>query len=354
MNIGFALTRHCNLRCAHCIRDDVTDVRSLDPDLLASILDQAMDLFPRLEVSFTGGEPLIHPSLFRVVREVGRRDLPYRLVTNGWHVTRTLPVLESYRPERVHLSLSGATRAVHDAERGRGSWNRLLEALAALTSREIPVVLSLVVDRRTRQQLRQAADLAEELGVPSLQYILPTPVPESVARDSDLAPHEWLPVRREVAALDGEEARDVDLHMSYGGPFEGEEEACRTFRLDRLYIDAEGRVASCCQLSEYGRNEAEVVADLNRVSLAVAYQRYADRLREQWMATRPPAESDDLFTQFPCLRCARANGKLTWLKEFPRSPWSGAAEMEGIGELGCVASEGSRDLPVTAANQGAH
>ena len=34
MLLGFAITEHCNLRCPHCIRDDVTTVRSLEPALV--------------------------------------------------------------------------------------------------------------------------------------------------------------------------------------------------------------------------------------------------------------------------------------------------------------------------------
>src|SRR2546428_8041888 len=45
MLLGFALTEHCNLRCPHCIRDDVTTVRSLDAALVESVLDQAIALY---------------------------------------------------------------------------------------------------------------------------------------------------------------------------------------------------------------------------------------------------------------------------------------------------------------------
>jgi len=37
MEIGFALTQHCNLRCPHCIRDDVTTVQSLSVELIKKI-----------------------------------------------------------------------------------------------------------------------------------------------------------------------------------------------------------------------------------------------------------------------------------------------------------------------------
>jgi hypothetical protein len=41
---------------------------------------------------------------------------------------------------------------VHDTERGRGSFRRVLLAVALLTSRRIPTSLAFVVDRRDRHQ----------------------------------------------------------------------------------------------------------------------------------------------------------------------------------------------------------
>jgi MoaA/NifB/PqqE/SkfB family radical SAM enzyme len=56
---GFALTEHCNLRCPHCIRDDVTTVRSLPPELVLRTVDDALALFGAgaMAASFTVGEP---------------------------------------------------------------------------------------------------------------------------------------------------------------------------------------------------------------------------------------------------------------------------------------------------------
>src|SRR5438270_6936998 len=74
MLLGFALTEHCNLRCPHCIRDDVTTVRSLDAALIESIVDQAVELYGSVTASFTGGEPLLHPEFHRIVAACAARD----------------------------------------------------------------------------------------------------------------------------------------------------------------------------------------------------------------------------------------------------------------------------------------
>jgi MoaA/NifB/PqqE/SkfB family radical SAM enzyme len=326
MLLGLALTEHCNLRCPHCIRDDVTTVRSLDAALIESVLDQALALYAgagsSVTASFTGGEPLLHPEFHRIVAACATRNVPYRFVSNGWHVKRLMPLFDRHPPEAVRLSLSGATEAIHDAERGRGSFRRVLLAVALLTSRRIPAALSIVIDRRDRHQLGAAADLAEGLGCIRLHVILPQPVPGSVARDSDLRPEEWMAVRHETEAIAREPGRRTIVALDYGAPFDGPETACDTFALRRIYVDTHGRVCTCCQLSQYGGNEAEVVADLHHESLIDAHRKYVERLRELRAAQAPRRDSGDVFDTLPCIRCARASGKLDWLTAYPASPWS--------------------------------
>ena len=97
-------------------------------------------------------------------------------------------------------------------------------------------------------------------------------------------------------------------------------------------MDTRGRVCTCCQLSQYGANEAEVVADLNSESLAAAHRKYVARLGSLRAAQAPPARAGaaDVFDTLPCIRCARASGKLDWLAAHPSSAWSAAAAPEPI------------------------
>lgn len=324
MLFGFALTQHCNLRCPHCIRDDVTTVQTLDVGVIERTLDDARHLFGDVTASFTGGEPLLHPRFSDIVAACGARGVPYRFVSNGWHLSRVLPLLDRYPPQAVRLSLSGADREVHDAERGRDSFRRVLLAVAMLTSRRTPVELSIVIDRRDRHQLEAAAELAEGLGCVRLHYILPQPVPGSVARDSDLPPGEWRPVVREIEAIAERPGRRTAIQIDYGAPSDQPEARCDTFALRRVYVDARGRLTTCCQLSEYGFNEADVVADLHAESLADVWPRYVARLAAQEQASRPAG--GDALDPFPCLRCARACCKLEWLRAHPQNSWAQALE----------------------------
>ena len=321
MLLGFAIAEHCNLRCPHCIRDDVTSVWNLEPDLIASVVDQARDLYGSVLVSLTGGEPLLHAEFPRIIEILAERRVPYRIVSNGWHVQRELPIMRCYAPQAVRLSLSGGTAETHDAERGRGSFRRLLTAVALFTSERIPCYLSLVVDRRSRPEIRIAADLAESLGCLGISFILPQPTPGSAGRNSDLPPEDWFRAKRAVEALAQKPERQSQITLDYGHPFEHVEELCDTFSLRRMYVDAQGRLCTCCQLSDYGSNEAEVVADLHVVTLAEAHDRYVTRLAELRDAQQPDRAHPRLTDPYPCLRCARASQKLQWLQDFPQSSW---------------------------------
>jgi len=353
--LGFAITGHCNLRCPHCIRDDVVRVQELEPELIERVLDDAIALWPgALRVSLTGGEPLIHRRFDDIITSIATRGLSYSFVSNAWHLKRIVPLLAKYPAAGIRLSLSGADEVVHDAERGTGSYRRVLMGVALLTRLRIPASLSIVIDRRTRHQIREAANLAESMGCARIHFILPQPVPGSVIRDTDLAPEEWWPVAREVRALAQEPGHATVIQLDYGAPFDGPEIPCDTFGLHRTYVDARGRLSTCCQLSEYGNNETDVVADLHDTTLALAWPTYVDRLREQQRISAPMsacarteaaslprrgsaaielpvlasnvvtiAESDP-FDALPCIRCARATGKMEWLEAYPNSTWHAA------------------------------
>jgi MoaA/NifB/PqqE/SkfB family radical SAM enzyme len=320
--LGFALTEHCNLRCPHCIRDDVTTVRNLPEDLLFRTVDGARALVGPVTVSMTGGEPTLHPRWDAIVAGLHERGVPYRFVTNGWHMRRLMPGLTRHPPESVRVSLSGATEEVHDEDRGRDSFRRVLQAVALLTSRRIPTALSMVVDRRDRHQLRVAADRAEGLGGTRVHFILPQPVPGSAARDSDIPPAEWPAIRDELWAIAAEPHRRAHVQLDYGFPFDGPESPCETFEGKRAYVDARGRLSTCCQLSEYGTNDRDVVADLNVTPFAEVWPRYLAAIASLRRGSRPRGEPLD---EFPCMRCARSLGKTAWLGEFPGSPWVEAA-----------------------------
>jgi MoaA/NifB/PqqE/SkfB family radical SAM enzyme len=323
LTIGFELSNLCNLHCTHCIRGPHQPaIEQLDLELFRRILDEAAVMYDSLAVVFTGGEPLATALFPQAVTELAARGIPYRFVTNGWLVPRHLPLLLRHPPTFVRISLSGASERTHDRQRGRGSYRRALLAAAVLASRGLRAEMSMVVTRDSRVELADAVKLANDLGLAEFHFILPQPTPESAIDQSDLSPREWDEVSAEVRALAATSA--VPIGLDYGTALAQPRAACSTMAMRQIYVDAQGRVPFCCQLSRYGTGPEPIIGDLVTETLAAvltrAETRYAESgaesLRLYQIGQRD--EADD----YPCLSCARRNGRTGFLADFPEHPWA--------------------------------
>jgi len=323
VDIGFELSNLCNLHCTHCIRGShQTSVEHLDLALITRVLDEARALFESVEVVFTGGEPLASELFPDVVRELAERRLSYRFVTNGWLVPRHLPLLQSYPPRFVRVSLSGATAETHDEQRGRGGFRRALLGAASLLSRGMAAELSLLLTRRSRSEIGEAIALAAALRVRALHLTLMQPTPETAAAGTDLSPEEWRQVVHEVHAIALHAV--VPVVLDYGGPMPIPRERCNTLASRQLYIDARGRVPFCCQLSRYGDRGEQILGDLRRESLASIVTRASEAYDAFHAETGRLHQIGklDALDDFPCMSCARRHGQTRFLAAFPAHPWA--------------------------------
>jgi MoaA/NifB/PqqE/SkfB family radical SAM enzyme len=323
VDIGFELSNLCNLHCTHCIRGShQTAIEQIDLPLIRRVLDEATQLFGKIEVVFTGGEPLASDLCPEVVRDLAARGVSYRFVTNGWLLPRHLSLLQSHPPRFVRVSLSGATEATHDEQRGKGSFRRALLGVASVLSRGMVAELSLLLTRWSRSQIGEAIALAADLRARALHLTLMQPTPETAAAGLDLSPDEWREVAREVGAIAPHAV--VPVVLDYGGPLPVPRERCNTLAARQLYIDARGRVPFCCQLSRYGNGGEQILGDLRTETLAaiVARAAHAYDAFHQDTGRLHQIGTLDALDDFPCLSCARRHGQTRFLEAFPDHAWA--------------------------------
>ncbi|MBB2188863.1 radical SAM protein [Gluconacetobacter azotocaptans] len=80
------VTRRCNLACGYCNEyDDFSPPVPL-ADLLARV-DHLASL-GTASITFTGGEPLLHPDLDKVIRAARRHGMIVTMITNGFRLSR--------------------------------------------------------------------------------------------------------------------------------------------------------------------------------------------------------------------------------------------------------------------------
>jgi MoaA/NifB/PqqE/SkfB family radical SAM enzyme len=326
LDLGFELTNLCNLHCNHCIRGSHQDrIDRLEMPFIRQVLDQASAIFSPLAIVMTGGEPLASEIFPDMVEELRLRNLPYRFATNGWLIPRHLPALVRHAPSFVRISLSGGRAETHDAERGSGSFERALLGAAALLANGIRTELSMVITTDSRSEIRDAATIASQLGVAELHFILPQPTPETAIARTDLSPTAWQEVSLEVYRLSRDCA--VPIRLDYGAYLPYPRPLCNTMSLLQVYVDAQGRVPFCCQLSRYGTGDDPIIGDLTAEPLAaivaraeVEYTEFAAETAKLHQIGR-----SDSLDEYPCLSCARRHGKTKFLADFPEHPWVGLA-----------------------------
>ncbi len=131
----------CNITCANCYiesspRNDA--LVYLSAAEVRDYLDEARD-FPVAEVGFTGGEPFMNPDLVPMLDDVLSRGLQALVLTNAMQPMRRyaaplLALRDRHGVGRLILrvSLDHHDAAIHDLERGAGSFARTLEGLVWL------------------------------------------------------------------------------------------------------------------------------------------------------------------------------------------------------------------------------
>jgi len=85
--VQMVVTRRCNLSCGYCNEyDDVSD--PIPSERLKRQIDHVAAL-GTLVLTFTGGEPLLHPELDQLIAYAVSKGLVVTSITNGYPVTRT-------------------------------------------------------------------------------------------------------------------------------------------------------------------------------------------------------------------------------------------------------------------------
>jgi len=152
------VTRRCNLRCDYCARNEFRN-----PELTTaqwkSLMDE-MALLGCLQVSLTGGEPLIRKDIGELLAHGKSRGFKVKLNTNGLLVPRHMDAV--LLADSVTLSLDGP-QAPHDMSRGAGSYEKVMAAARQLRERGMPTRFYTVLSSANLAHLDELLRDAEAL-----------------------------------------------------------------------------------------------------------------------------------------------------------------------------------------------
>jgi len=165
------LTYRCPLRCAYCSNPIALAGlgAELDTATWARVFGEA-EALGVMQVTLTGGEPLVRTDLEELVRAARERDLFTTLITSGVPLERErLLRLRDAGLDGVQLSFQDVDPAAAARVAGIEALARKQEVAGWVKALELPLTVNIVLHRENLPRLPALIALAEELGANRLE-----------------------------------------------------------------------------------------------------------------------------------------------------------------------------------------
>jgi radical SAM protein with 4Fe4S-binding SPASM domain len=251
------LTYRCNLDCFLCYND--TSLKGL-PLTCKEYLDLLADLAGMgvMDLTFSGGEPLVHPDFFTLGARARQLGFVVRIKSNGHALGRSLSrrLKAEVDPFQLDISLHGATAAVHDRQtRVPGSFERLVDNLGAAKDAGLRFQLRVPLTAWNEHQVDRMFVLADRLQVKIVFDTQLSPRDNGDASPLSLSPsaagieHLRRLIRSRGEALEGRSDSDGPYPQENGDTAAGLQPSRKHCAAgsSHLTIDPMGNVYPCVQ-----------------------------------------------------------------------------------------------------------
>jgi len=210
------VTNKCNLRCIHCYKtagDPLSE--ELSTEEWCSAIDKLKEL-GILTIAVTGGEPFMRDDIFSILEYITRNAISVNVFTNGTLITEdNIKKLREIYPERVTISIDGATKETHERIRGKNTFEKTMESIALLTENGLKVRSNTVVYTGNVHELEQLIRLL--LGLNVHEIILDRFMDEGRGKDQEhlIPPLEMgKRVAEHCSAFEKETPQDIVLKFT--------------------------------------------------------------------------------------------------------------------------------------------
>jgi MoaA/NifB/PqqE/SkfB family radical SAM enzyme len=149
---NIAVTNVCNATCDFCNyakdKDFVTEKKWLDPERLNRALDILHARGVRY-ITFSGGEPMLHPKMCEMISAVAFRGMRPAMVTNGSALTeKNMRDLAEAGLKTLFISIDSPEAEKHEKNRGLpGVFQKIKAGNALLRELGIKTVASCTINR---------------------------------------------------------------------------------------------------------------------------------------------------------------------------------------------------------------
>ena len=191
--MSWNVTRECNMKCSHCYINATEEklANELSTQEGKDLMDQICQVSKPLLI-LSGGEPLLRPDIYELIKYGASKGLKIGLGSNGSLIDDIVATkLKAAGIATVSISLDSNIPAQHDQFRGvAGAWEKAVNACKILRKNNILVQVNTTLTHENYNQIDDIMSLAEEIGVENfhLFFLVPTGRATKIA---DISPQKY-------------------------------------------------------------------------------------------------------------------------------------------------------------------
>ena len=173
ISVVWEITNNCNFLCPHCRAYQKYEKE--DEELENRIIEELIKSEVLL-VNISGGEPLLNPRIFKIVKKLSDNNIHVGISTNGWFYEKYRNEIKDSGVKFVQVSLDGPFEK-HEKFRGiKGSYDRAIRALELARDDGMFTQMNVTITSNNIDTLKWNYDKAKELGINRVFYrrVVPT------------------------------------------------------------------------------------------------------------------------------------------------------------------------------------
>lgn len=186
LNVGFQITRKCNLKCIYC-----SEPPNL-PDLELSEVEKGLKNLRDagvLKINLTGGEALLRKDIREIITICKNLGFYVAIDSNATLVTDELADFLSDKLVYFESTIDG-TLETHNRVRGR--YDDVLKGIKKIIERKIPTFLAMVLLGKSLEDMKHVLKIGHELGVTYVKFLTPIPKGRGKTLQSDYLDNPYL------------------------------------------------------------------------------------------------------------------------------------------------------------------
>ncbi len=167
LNVGFQITRRCNLKCIYCAES------AMLPEMSLAEIEKAFINLKNADVSkinITGGEPLVRKDLKDIINLGKNLDFYLTVGSNAVLVDDNIADFLSDKLVYFESTLDGS-RKLHNSVRGK--YNEVINGMKKISARKIPLHIAMVLLNKSVDDAKHVMDVAQTLNAQHVKFLIP-------------------------------------------------------------------------------------------------------------------------------------------------------------------------------------